>query len=101
MPPLVGGGMRKGSWGVLLLLLTGVTPVAPPLAGRGGEACRLKGPKPLFTLPTIDPSDELGDVMAVGGDGGAEVELVGDEAAERMALWDPTSAQRIHVRKKG
>lgn len=48
----------------------------------------------MFILPpaawlTIDPSDEFGDVIAVGGDGGAEVELVGDEAAERMALCGP------------
>lgn len=71
---------------MLLLLLAGAVPAAPPLPGLGGEACRLKGTPPLLTWPTIDPKDEFGDVTAVGGDGGAEVELVGDDAVERIAL---------------
>lgn len=92
MPPLVGGGIRKGICGVLLL--DGVMPEAPPLPGRGGEVCMLKGPAPLFRLVLllllllhiIEPSDEFGEVMAVGGDGGAEVELVGEEVLERIEL---------------
>lgn len=92
----MGGGIRKGICGVLLL--EGVIPDAPPLPGRGGEVCILKGPEaPLFRLELlllllllllhiIEPSDELGEVIAVGGDGGAEVELVGEEVFERIEL---------------
>lgn len=94
MPPLVGGGIRKGICGVLLL--DGVRPEAPPLPGLGGDVCMLNGPAPLFKLGLlllllhiIEPSDELGEVIAVGGDGGAEVELVGEEVLERIELCGP------------
>lgn len=89
MPPLVGGGIRKGICGLLLLE---ERPEAPPLPGLGGELCNmLKGPAPLFKvellwllLHIIEPSDEFGEVMSVGGDGGAEVELVGEEVLDRI-----------------
>lgn len=110
MPPLVGGGMRNGICGDVVVkedapvgppqlpLPLGV--MLPPLPGRGGdELCMLKRlpPPPPGTLrPPLPPlhANELseegeGDVSAVGGEGGDEVELVGDVASERMAECAP------------
>lgn len=106
MPPLVGGGIRSGICGGVVVRVGAAdrvpptTPPAvplgvmlPPLQGRGGdEQCMLKRlpPTPLPTPPPPLHASELSeegdaDVSAVGGEGGDEAELVGDVAADRMA----------------
>lgn len=118
MPPLVGGGMRSGICGgvVVKVGVAGrVPPLAvplgvmlPPLPGRGGdELCMLKRLAPT-PLPTPTPplhanefSEEGdGEVSAVGGEGGEEAELVGDAAAERMAVCAPKGGKEDKQRVK-
>jgi len=109
MPPLVGGGIRSGSCGTgttdpccapcvsiftdnclalefefelqlarLLPFVFAAVPEQKSLPGRGGDIFKGR----LY-------SELVGEVNAVGGDGGDEVELVGEVAAERIIFSGP------------